>query len=83
MGESSAKGESILGNFVEKEDCLVEDKRLPNREDFTHLHIFDLDMLKYVYGKAFGHNKFGSDSILEIALKVEIIKGETKNEHDR
>ena len=57
MGENSAKGESILGKFAEKQDAFVNDKHLSIIEIIAHLHSLNVDKLKYVHGKAFGYKK--------------------------
>ena len=81
MGENSAKGESILGNYAEKEADFVKDKHLSKMEIIAHLHSLHVDKLKYVHGKAFEYKKIEFDSILEAALVVKTLEGEKKNEY--
>jgi hypothetical protein len=78
MGENSAKGESILGKFAEKQADFAKDKHLSRIETIAHLHTLNVDKLKYVHGKAFGYNKIEFDSILEAALMAKTIEGREK-----
>jgi DNA polymerase sigma len=75
MGENSAKGESILGKFAEKQADFVKDKHLSNIEIIAQLNSLDVDKFKYVYGKAFGYKKIEFDSILEAALMAKTMEG--------
>ena len=76
MGEKSAEGEGILGNFVENEVAFVKDICPSNTVTFAHLHSFYPDKLKYGHTKAFGYKQYKLNSTLEGDLMIEWINGE-------
>ncbi len=76
MGEKSAEGEGILGNFVENEVVFVKDDCLLTAVTFAHLYSFYPDKFKYGHTKAFGYKQYKFNSTLEGALMIEGTKGE-------
>ncbi|MCL4430349.1 MAG: hypothetical protein M1167_06310 [Chloroflexi bacterium] len=78
MGEKNAKEESILGELVKKEARFVKDICLSNVRNFTHLHSFSADTLKYVHSKAFGYDKCSFSPTRVAVLTVKSENGERK-----
>jgi hypothetical protein len=76
MGEKSAGGEGILGNFVENEVAFVKDNCPLSAVTFAHLYSFYPDKFKYGHTKAFGYKQYKLFSTLEGALMIECITGE-------
>ena len=79
MGEISAKGEGILGDYVENEVVLPADTCLSFKYNFGFLCSHEADKFKYFQGKAVVHNKCIFNYTHGAPLMVES-KGARKNE---
>jgi len=79
MGEISAKGEGILGGYVENEAVLHEDTCLSIRGIFAFLCSLVSDKLKYVQSEACAYNKCKFSTTHGAALMVQS-KGARINE---
>ena len=82
MGEKRARGEGILGGFVENEVCLMKDERPLNPLIFVHLYSFRPAKFKYAHGQALGYNQGKFSSTLEATLMIKNVNGEKKYEFD-
>jgi hypothetical protein len=74
MGEKSAVGEGILGDFAEYVE--LKDKPSPVAENFGCLYTFIAGIFKYVHSNAFGYNKCRFNSTLKAALMIKSRCGE-------
>jgi hypothetical protein len=79
MGEISAKGEGILGDYVENQVVLPKDTCLSIAEDFGFSYSIPADSLKYFQGKAVAYNKYKLSTTHPVALMFES-EGARKNE---
>jgi hypothetical protein len=79
MGDISAKGEGILGGYVENQVVLHANTCLSIKDYFKILSSFNSDKLKYFQGKAVGYDKCKFSTAQGAALMFES-KGARKNE---
>jgi hypothetical protein len=79
MGEISAKGEGILGDYVENEVVLPADTCLSFEYNFGFLYSNFADKFKYFQGKAVVYNKCIFSHTHGAPLMVDS-KGARKNE---
>jgi hypothetical protein len=78
MGDINAKGQGILGGYIEKQAVLHADTCYSTKENFALLHSYYSDKLKYVYREPFGYNKCKLAFIHMTALMIRSINGEKK-----
>jgi len=72
MGEISAKGEGILGGYVQNEAVLHEDTCLSIGGIFAFLRSIDSDKLKYVQSEACAYNKCNFSTTHRAALMFKV-----------